>query len=80
MILESFGIVDPQQFAATCVIVDKLDKIGGAGVTQELVEKIGLSKEVSDKILKVLAVKSIAELDTLLQKETGTEDSLFFPF
>jgi len=48
-------------FAKACVIIDKLDKIGGEAVT-ELLGEINVSKESSQAILKALCAKTIEEL------------------
>ena len=48
-------------FAKACVIIDKLDKIGGCAVT-ELLGEIGVSKESADDILRALEAPTIEAL------------------
>jgi len=48
-------------FAMACVIIDKLDKIGGCEVTQ-LLASIGVSTDSAAEILKALQAQSIEEL------------------
>lgn len=55
-------------FATACVIIDKLDKIGGAAVTEQLAT-IGVSSESAAEILKALEAPTVEELATQL----GTE-------
>jgi histidyl-tRNA synthetase len=52
---------DDNLFAKTCVIIDKLDKIGPAAIT-DLLAEIGISNESSADILKALEAKSVQEL------------------
>lgn len=55
-------------FATACVIIDKLDKIGGEAVTEQLAS-IGVSNESSAEILKALEAPTVEELANQL----GTE-------
>lgn len=48
-------------FAKACVIIDKLDKIGGEAVT-ELLGEIGVSVDSAAEILKALEAPSVEEL------------------
>eukprot|EP00529_Nitzschia_sp_RCC80_P000787 CAMPEP_0113507826 /NCGR_PEP_ID=MMETSP0014_2-20120614/36676_1 /TAXON_ID=2857 /ORGANISM="Nitzschia sp." /LENGTH=548 /DNA_ID=CAMNT_0000403469 /DNA_START=28 /DNA_END=1674 /DNA_ORIENTATION=+ /assembly_acc=CAM_ASM_000159 len=48
-------------FAKACVIIDKLDKIGGPAVT-ELLGEIGVSEDSSAEILKALEAPTVEEL------------------
>lgn len=48
-------------FAMTCVIIDKLDKIGPEGVKEEL-SQIGVGDTAAKTILKAMASKSIEDL------------------
>mmetsp|Transcript_28136 Transcript_28136/g.52813 ORF Transcript_28136/g.52813 Transcript_28136/m.52813 type:complete len:541 (-) Transcript_28136:64-1686(-) len=50
-------------FAKACVIIDKLDKIGGPAVTEDLA-KIGVTSDSAAEILKALEAPSIEELAT----------------
>jgi histidyl-tRNA synthetase len=51
-------------FAQTCVVIDKLDKIGPDGVKIEL-KKIGVDEATADTILQAMASKSIEDLAAL---------------
>eukprot|EP01048_Picozoa_sp_COSAG05_P021117 COSAG05_NODE_3788_length_1836_cov_1.213011_2_plen_192_part_00 len=53
-------------FAKTCIIIDKLDKIGPDGVKEELAA-IGVDGATADTILKAMASKSIEELAGLCE-------------
>ena len=55
-------------FASACVIIDKLDKIGGCAVTEQLAT-IGVSSESSAEILKALEAPTIEELAILIGDE-----------
>mmetsp|Transcript_21954 Transcript_21954/g.52255 ORF Transcript_21954/g.52255 Transcript_21954/m.52255 type:complete len:544 (-) Transcript_21954:1398-3029(-) len=55
-------------FATACVIIDKLDKIGGEAVTEQLAT-IGVGNESAAEILKALEAPSVEELANQL----GTE-------
>ena len=59
-LLEKLGVTK-ENFAPTCVIVDKLDKLPKEEVEQELA-KIGLEASVADSIIEILSLKSIDEL------------------
>ena len=48
------------------VVVDKLDKIGADCVKEELLA-IGVNNESADKILAVLASKSVEEMEALVK-------------
>ena len=52
-LLKSNGVSD-DKFAPACVIIDKLDKIGGEEVVRQLVADQGVPKETAENILKVL--------------------------
>lgn len=64
------GVAD-DRFAETCVIIDKLDKIGACAVREELTEKVGLPAEVGEKITTAMAAKSLDEFAAL----AGVTDS-----
>ena len=55
-------------FAQACVIIDKLDKIGGEAVT-ELLATIGVNAESSAAILKALCAPTIEALSEILGEE-----------
>lgn len=52
---------DDNLFAKACVIIDKLDKIGGAAVT-ELLGEIGVSSDSASSILRALEADSLEAL------------------
>jgi len=58
------GVPD-NRFAETCVIIDKLDKIGAEAVQKELTEKVGLSIEVGKKLTDATTAKSLDEFAEL---------------
>jgi len=59
-VVKKAGVPD-ERFAETCVIIDKLDKIGAEEVRKELAEKVGLSQEVGKKITDALAARTLEE-------------------
>lgn len=71
-VLQQLGVADKS--VGVLRAIDKLAKIGEAGVLEELEQRVGLSAEQAAKILKVLAGGStLDELETLL---TGNETAL----
>lgn len=56
-------------FAKTCVIIDKLDKIGGCAVTEEL-SKINVSSESAEAILKALEAPTIEALGEIVGSDS----------
>ena len=60
-IAEATGI--PDQFIDMTVAIDKLDKIGQEGVVKELGKK-GIDQAIIEKILKLLEIDNLAELET----------------
>mmetsp|Transcript_32768 Transcript_32768/g.74931 ORF Transcript_32768/g.74931 Transcript_32768/m.74931 type:complete len:485 (+) Transcript_32768:51-1505(+) len=65
-LLKKAGVPD-DSFAETCVIVDKLDKLTADEVLKELKEKVGLSAEVGQTIIKATSAKTIDEFASLAQ-------------
>eukprot|EP00747_Dinoflagellata_sp_TGD_P162937 gnl/TRDRNA2_/TRDRNA2_181111_c0_seq1.p1 gnl/TRDRNA2_/TRDRNA2_181111_c0~~gnl/TRDRNA2_/TRDRNA2_181111_c0_seq1.p1 ORF type:complete len:608 (+),score=168.16 gnl/TRDRNA2_/TRDRNA2_181111_c0_seq1:114-1826(+) len=63
-VLEKAG-VPMSRFAETCVIIDKLDKIGGDEVKKQLTETVGLPEEVGSKILAAMGAKTLDEFAQL---------------
>mmetsp|Transcript_15565 Transcript_15565/g.35388 ORF Transcript_15565/g.35388 Transcript_15565/m.35388 type:complete len:577 (-) Transcript_15565:95-1825(-) len=59
-VLKAAGVPD-DSFAATCVIIDKQDKIGADAVVKELVEQVQLSEEVGRKIVAATGAKTLEE-------------------
>jgi histidyl-tRNA synthetase len=62
-------------FATACVIIDKLDKIGGGEVTKQLAT-IGVSSESAAEILKALEAPTVEELANQLDTECEAIDDL----
>jgi len=63
-VIKKAGVPD-EKFAETCVIIDKLDKIGADAVCRELQEKVGLSTEVGNKIVAATGAKTLDEFAAL---------------
>lgn len=61
-IMKAKGVTD-EQFAAVCVIIDKLDKIGPDAVIEELTSKTSLDVATSKSILETMSAKSIVDLE-----------------
>uniref|UniRef100_A0A6U5A8K6 histidine--tRNA ligase n=3 Tax=Hemiselmis andersenii TaxID=464988 RepID=A0A6U5A8K6_HEMAN len=61
-IMKAKGISD-EQFAAVCVIVDKLDKIGADAVIEEMVSKCSVPAPVARSIINTMSARSIKELE-----------------
>mmetsp|Transcript_2630 Transcript_2630/g.3871 ORF Transcript_2630/g.3871 Transcript_2630/m.3871 type:complete len:317 (-) Transcript_2630:277-1227(-) len=59
-ILTGLGVPE-EKFAATCVLVDKLEKLPRQAIEAEM-EKLGLSTEVIDRIIDVLQIKDLDEM------------------
>ncbi len=53
-----------EQLTPLTIIIDKLDKIGLDGVTNEL-EKLGLNPEQKEKVISLLQIKTLTELRPL---------------
>jgi histidyl-tRNA synthetase len=67
-VLTELGI-PPEKFAATCVLVDKLDKVPLDAIQGDL-QELGLDRPVVEKLTQVLTVKTVDAI-----KETLGEDS-----
>jgi histidyl-tRNA synthetase len=67
-VLTELGI-PPELFAATCVLVDKLEKVPIDAVQGEL-EEIGLDRNVVERLLVVLSSKSVEALKEALGEES----------
>merc|ERR1719160_1227916 len=63
-VLDKAG-VSSDDFAATTVIIDKLDKIGAEGVKKELTETVGLSAEVGATIVRAMSARTLDEFAEL---------------
>lgn len=58
--------VSKSQFEPVCVVVDKLDKIGPEGVTEELAG-LQVGPELAKKILEVLQTESVEDMEKLVE-------------
>ena len=67
-ILTELGI-PPEKFAATCVLVDKLEKIPIDAIQGDL-EELGLDRSVVEKLLEVLTVKSVDAIQQILGEDS----------
>mmetsp|Transcript_25965 Transcript_25965/g.67600 ORF Transcript_25965/g.67600 Transcript_25965/m.67600 type:complete len:491 (-) Transcript_25965:116-1588(-) len=63
-VLEKAG-VPGAKFAETCVIIDKLDKIGAEAVEKELTQKVGLAVDVGRRIVQATTAKTLEEFAEL---------------
>lgn len=71
-VLTELGI-PPEKFAATCVLVDKLEKVPIDSIQGDL-EELGLDRSVVEKLLQVLTNKSIDGLkDTLGENSAAVQ-------
>jgi histidyl-tRNA synthetase len=70
VVLRNAGVPD-DRFAETCVILDKQDKIGADAVCAEFQKNVGLSAEVSKKIVRATAAKTLDEFAAV----AGVQDS-----
>ena len=60
--------VPDEIFAPTCVILDKLDKIGAEAVVKELTETLGLPRETAENVVKALSCKTVEELEEMARE------------
>jgi histidyl-tRNA synthetase len=63
-VLQAAGVPD-SSFAETCVIIDKLDKIGAEDVKKLLVQNVGLSADVSERIVQATTAQTLEEFAEL---------------
>ena len=63
-VLKNAGVPD-DRFTETCVVIDKLDKVGAEEVVKELTGKIGLEKKVAELIVRATSAKSLDEFASL---------------
>eukprot|EP00933_Yihiella_yeosuensis_P079794 TRINITY_DN93219_c0_g1_i1.p1 TRINITY_DN93219_c0_g1~~TRINITY_DN93219_c0_g1_i1.p1 ORF type:complete len:592 (-),score=116.86 TRINITY_DN93219_c0_g1_i1:229-1746(-) len=59
-VLDTAG-VPSDRFSETCVIIDKLDKIGADAVKKELSDKVGLTAEVGQRIVDATGATTLEE-------------------
>ena len=67
-VLTELGI-PPEKFAATCVLVDKLDKVPLEAIQGDL-EELGLDRNVVEKLTSVLTVDSIEGIRDVLGEDS----------
>lgn len=67
-VLSEFGI-PPEKFAATCVLVDKLEKVAIDSIQGDL-EELGLDRSVVENLLNVLTNKSVESLQVTLGEDS----------
>jgi histidyl-tRNA synthetase len=67
-ILTELGIPE-EKFAATCVLVDKLEKVPIDAIQGDL-EQLGLDRSVVEKLTDVLTVKSVGAIKDILGEES----------
>eukprot|EP00416_Gambierdiscus_australes_P035517 CAMPEP_0171096342 /NCGR_PEP_ID=MMETSP0766_2-20121228/44381_1 /TAXON_ID=439317 /ORGANISM="Gambierdiscus australes, Strain CAWD 149" /LENGTH=522 /DNA_ID=CAMNT_0011555303 /DNA_START=218 /DNA_END=1787 /DNA_ORIENTATION=+ len=72
-VLQKAGVPE-EKFSQTCVIIDKLDKIGPEAVQKELADKVGLEADVSQCIVQATRAKSLDEFAELAG--VGNNDEL----
>ncbi len=67
-VLTELGI-PPEKFAATCVLVDKLEKVPLDAIQGDL-EELGLDRSVIEKLTSVLTVKSVDAVKEVLGEDS----------
>lgn len=74
-VLQSAGVPDAK-FAATCVVIDKLDKIGDTEVKNQLMNNadIGLPEKVASTVVKCLSAKSLDEFAAIAGADKNSEE------
>ena len=63
-VMKKAGVPD-DRFAETCVIIDKLDKIGADEVKKQMKENVGLSEETAQRIVAATGAKTLDEFATI---------------
>eukprot|EP00934_Nitzschia_sp_Nitz4_P000864 Nitzschia sp. Nitz4//scaffold192_size41448//37264//38733//NITZ4_007491-RA/size41448-processed-gene-0.34-mRNA-1//-1//CDS//3329540254//864//frame0 len=61
--------VPPEKFAATCVLVDKLEKVPLEAIQGDL-EELGIDRSVVEKLTTVLAIQSVDAIRDLLGNDS----------
>jgi histidyl-tRNA synthetase len=59
----------PEAFAPLCVVIDKLDKIGGEAVVEQLCDPkglVGIERGEAEEVVGTLAVRSLEEMEARL--------------
>jgi len=72
-VLQKSGVPD-DKFAETCVIIDKLDKIGAEAVQKELMQKVGLEADVGQRIVQATGANTLDEFVELA--DVGESDEV----
>lgn len=72
-VLKKAGVPE-DLFAETCIIIDKMDKIGDVEVRKELMEKVGLADDVARKITDAMSAKTIDEFAAIA--DVGESDDV----
>ena len=67
--------IPPEKFAATCVLVDKLEKVPLDAIQGDL-ESLGLTREVVEKLTEILTVKSVDALKEALGPDSQAVQQL----
>mmetsp|Transcript_21663 Transcript_21663/g.44681 ORF Transcript_21663/g.44681 Transcript_21663/m.44681 type:complete len:551 (+) Transcript_21663:251-1903(+) len=73
-VLTELGIPE-EKFAATCVLVDKLEKVPIDAIQDDL-EELGLSREVVEKLTSVLTNNSVEAMEKVLGKDSNAVGQL----
>ena len=73
-VLTDLGI-PPEKFAATCVLVDKLEKVPLDSIQGEL-EELGLDRSVVEKLVEILTVKSVDAIKAALGDDSKAVQQL----
>ena len=73
-VLTDLGI-PPEKFAATCVLVDKLEKVPLDSIQGEL-EELGLDRSVVEKLVEILTVKSVDAIKAALGDDSRAVQQL----
>jgi histidyl-tRNA synthetase len=73
-VLEELGIPE-DKFAATCVLVDKLEKVPLDAIQGDL-EELGLDRSVVEKLLEVLTNKSVESIRDVLGADSPAVQQL----
>merc|ERR1719223_397631 len=73
-VLTELGIPE-EKFAATCVLVDKLEKVPIDAIQGDL-EELGLDRSVVEKLTTVLTNKSIESIAEVLGPESNAVQEL----
>lgn len=69
----------PEAFEPLCVIIDKIDKIGPADVTDLLCDKqgaVGLDSAAAERVLEMLSARSLADVEKFAAPESNALNDL----